>query len=185
MAFTERIIFIIKFLVYYLIIKRNNLVLFFFYTIIVFTLQRLKVSFNYTIPFLMLSYFSLLNLYNEDRLICKNKLYEVLGLGKIEIHSGKLTIFFFLMLIQDIFLNYDQSLYLHFVTGLSLLISMILNINFFFINKNWIKIIIYFISFGLVKASIVSYGIIFGFILIMISSLFTVKNMIHEHNRYL
>lgn len=182
MAFGERVIFVFRLLIRYYLVKRNNLLLFLFYTFIAFILQIKNADIIYVLPFQLLSFLPLLYLFKEDALL--NSFYYVLSLGKIEIHSGKLPIFFFLLTFQDLFLNYNESLYLHFVTALSLFISMITNLNFFFINRGWIKILLILIIFFLIKSVIVFYGLIIGLVIFALSSLFTVYNIRHEYNGY-
>jgi hypothetical protein len=183
MAYCERLIFMIKFLLIYYWTKRYNLLLFIFYSLIVFVFQVLKVKYFYSLPFLVLSYYALSNLYNEDKEITDNKLYDVLGIGKLEVHSSKLSILFILLVFQNILIGHDSSFHIQFITILSLLNALILNINLFSLKYAWIKILVFFGVYILFKSIISSYGILLGIMIFSLCGVITYYHIMNEYNR--
>jgi hypothetical protein len=185
MALLQRIVFIFEILIKYSISKKINLNLFILYSGGAFIMQILKFDDFYKYTFMALSYYSLYNLYNEDKVISNDNFYSVLGIGKLEIHSAKIIILFILMLVQGLILNLSQLDYFYNVLAPSLLIAVILNFNAYDLNSSWIRILIFFISYLLIRLGIAQFGNLIGLFILLISCLLSFYNFRYEYSRFI
>jgi hypothetical protein len=191
MALIKKIILLIKFIFIYWLKLKRNLLLFFIFNSFLIALIFFKIHYFLFLNFLLFSFYPLIQLYNDDKILVENRFYEVYDLKLMEVHTAKIILLYLLVFIQLIIIYFYLKLqrpqininFFQLISGI--ILTFILAVNFYKIKQNWLKLLLFLISNSLISfiISLAGWEIFLPVGVIILLS-FTVYTLRNEYNSY-